>query len=421
MSIRANTPAPTASQMASRLDKVLRIGQACRVTTVCATFSQDVSAPFHKIQYDYTETKLKKEDERYTILTTRQPLEGITKHDKTGRRDPSAAVHQRQLNSSTRLLVIRRNHKKALQYWLDQDFSDTPMPTSNNMFDETSDFKALKQLAGKDAPDTLIEDGGYGIFEPAWNEWYLEKPTTNPEDESRYVKANLRSQTVLLDATYKKYVDVNTNSKIVQMWTSEMDVKKGNVPPHKKMEHFLLLKALNYLATREGVWNQVDKIKKLYDLVTGAPRCPDMMSFIRVVRNSTRLPQFWFKLKHKRKMMEGESIVLPVFMSTSNIDMDSSWFSQGPGSAASNVDSFDNVEPAALEEESEVDCCFVQVIVSKGTPMLPLGDFKSNNHQHENEILLPPGIELVLVSLGEEATVNRADVTIHTFITRVRG
>ena len=50
----------------------------------------------------------------------------------------------------------------------------------------------------------------------------------------------------------------------------------------------------------------------------------------------------------------------------------------------------------------------MKIIVPKGIPVLPLGDFDTNEHQHENEILLPPGIDLVFLEkydyeIGDEA------------------
>ena len=114
-------------------------------------------------------------------------------------------------------------------------------------------------------------------------------------------------------------------------------------------------------------------------------------------------------------MEPGDSIVLPVFMSTSNTDLVSSWIAQGPDSSASEVDGFDKKIEGLEPNEN---CCLIQVIVSKGTPMLPLMDFASNEHQHEKEILFPPGIELVF--LAEDMTeLTDQLITICTFITRV--
>lgn len=447
MSTRASAPAPTASQLASRLDRVLRTGQAYRATTVRAigklkeddetcnddnesallrgivdvSCLQNVSASFYKIQLDYSKNELQKAE--YALKrVTNQPLQGITKSNKTTYQKEAA--------------IKRRENKikgvEALQYWKNCDFSQIPMPTSEVMFypGVKNNYKALKERVGKRA----FLHADYPIFDPAWSEWYLKEPSQKIDESKKqnmyqhgigltkkpvkqplaYQDANLKSQTELLDTTYNEYVKENTDSKIVQMWTSEMD-EAGNTPPHKRMEDFLLLKAFHKRFSHE-TWEQGESVKQLYDIVTSAPRCPDMMSFIRVVRNDRRLPQFWFKLKHERKMQPGESVMLPVFMSTSNSDIELSWVNQGPNSVAAEADNIDMIEPTVF---GEAKCCFVQVIVSKGTPMLPLGDFNSNEHQHENEILLPPGIELVLLSSDGDVSVGADDINISTFITRV--
>lgn len=368
---------------------------------------QPLNHTYYNIQYNYTTNKLQREDQAHTRLTTTQPLEGIAKHSKTGHQDPARS--RKFIESSQRRLKQKKDDLNGLQYWKEQDFSQTPIPTSDEMFGNTEDFESFRERAGMDAHSPSKK---YHIFDPAWSEWY------DDSNEPNNLTARIKSQTDLLDATYNTYVKERSSSRIVQVWTSGMDDVKNVPPPHKMMEYTLLFKAFGYNATDEQVEIEGRSIRKLYNLVTEAPRCPDMMSFIRVVRNSTRLPQFWFKLKRKKEMQSGDSIVLPVFMSTSNTDLESSWMTQGPDSVASNVDEFDKNKGLGSSEEN---CCLIQVIVSKGTPMLPLGDFNSNKHQHENEILLPPGIELVLLSEDVAEMNEQQNLTIYTFITRVGG
>jgi hypothetical protein len=203
---------------------------------------------------------------------------------------------------------------------------------------------------------------GYPTFQSAWEGWYLDESDRQEIDKLRiekgqmpldtplaYQDANLKSQQDLLDSTYGEYVKGNTDSEIVATWTAEMD-KAGNTPPHKRMEHFLFLKAFKIKFSHD-IWDERGRVKELYDIVTRAPRCPDMMFFIRVVRNDTRLPQFWFKFKNKREMEPGDSVMLPVSMSTSNIDIEQSWFNQGPYSAAAEVDNIDIIKPTVFGGE----------------------------------------------------------------------
>ena len=136
-----------------------------------------------------------------------------------------------------------------------------------------------------------------------------------------------------------------------------------------------------------------------------------MMSFVRTVRHSKRLPSSWFFSINKKKI-QGESVILPTFFSTANLSMDTNYDGHGFYSVSADFD----------EYPAEANCCLIQVIVSKGVPMLPLGDFLSNDHAHENEILLPPGIELVY--LGDDVfELDDEDNFVHIecYVARVRS
>ena len=149
----------------------------------------------------------------------------------------------------------------------------------------------------------------------------------------------------------------------------------------------------------------------LYLLVTKAPRCPKMMSFVRTVRHSKRLPSSWFFSLNKKKIEKGESVILPTFFSTANLSIFTNYDSHGIDSVSADFD----------EYPAEKNCCVVQLIVSKGVPMLPLGDFKSNELAHENEILLPPGIELVYLGADVFEFDKDNDVHMECYVARVRS
>lgn len=309
---------------------------------------------------------------------------------------------ERHEKSAKHRLANTESHMKGIAYWMKQDYSMTSVKTADELFHAN-----YGKLDNRVSADLEIKPEPYPIFAPAWHVWYKDHEDPN-------YRVNIETQTALLDHTYEEYVRENTQSKAVQKWTKEED-ETAEAAPHQIMEDWLLKAARLYdpqkdrlVFSNEGV--TMSLMKNLYNLVTQAPRCPVMMSFVRTVIFETRLPNEWFKRKHRRKMEAGDSVVLPVFMSTSNMEISQSWYAHGPDSLG--------VHPFRQPTEN---CCVMQVIVSKGTPMLPLGDFKSNtDHAHENEILLPPGIELVY--LGDDVfDFNPVDyfVGIHTFITRV--
>lgn len=313
--------------------------------------------------------------------------------------------NDRQEESANRRLANAKRDVKGVDYWMNRDYSTASVKPADELFN--ANHGKLDHRVGTDLENTPEP---YPIFDSAWSVWY-------PDREDPDYKDNTKTQTALLDHTYKKYVGENTQSKVVQKWTKEKD-DSGHPAPHQIMEELLLRAAGLHneqkdgiVFTNEGVGKTTSLIKSLYNLVTQAPRCPVMMSFVRTVIFETRLPNDWFQRKHGRKMAAGDSVVLPVFMSTSNMDISKSWDAHGPYSLGVQSDTRQPTE----------NCCVMQVIVSKGTPMLPLGDFESNkDHAHENEILLPPGIELVY--LGDDVfDFHPVEffVGIHTFITRV--
>ena len=296
---------------------------------------QEVSAFFEDIQELEVEKELQKAIRRYE-----------SQKDADSLRVRRGA--EQKLENTTK-------SKEGFEFWKTQDFSDTPIPSALEIF--TNLKKIVRSPYKTGSPDV------YPIFEPAWAEFDVK------------IRENLDDQEHVLDETYKQYVNDHTNSSIVTDWTKEDD---GTSPtPHKDAETALLQRARLMGGEREPIrrWMQ-----DLYSLVTEAPRCPKMMSFVRTVRHSKRLPSSWFFSINKKKIQKGESVILPTFFSTANLSMDTNYDGHGFYSVSADFD----------EYPAEANCCLIQVIVSKGVPMLPLGDFLSNDHAHENEILLPP-------------------------------
>ena len=461
MSTRASAPVAAASQPTSRLDRVLRTGQAHRAATVCTigkpngeedecngendsawlrkiaglSCSQDVAAPYDKVQLGYTKNSIEKEEHSHKTLENRL-LQGITKEGDKKRSD-------HQLKRAIERISARKKDLKAVEYWQSQDFHTTRVPTAEEMFECTGHFAAFRAIVGNSGPLKEYDGATYPVLAPGWDDWYWDTPYPVPSKEEQaaddqrriaagrrparipldYVEQNLDWQASKLDDTYKAYVNEHTKSGVIELWTREMDASE-EPPPHKQMEAFLLDKAFKS-KRNPMVLDARHTTEQLYNMVTKAPRCPHMMSFIRVVRNDKRLPLSWFKRKYNQEMQPGESVMLPVFMSTSNTHFKDSWASQGPFSDAAAVDDTDGTVPTVYSAGGGFDpnptrCCCIQVIVTKGTPMLPLWNFKSNEHSHEQEVLLPPGVELVLLSRDDVVSMGgNEDVTICTFITRI--
>ena len=342
------------------------------------------------VQLQYSAKEHKKIDEKYKKLA-------------------GNFANKRQEDSANRNLAKKQKHVEGILYWMKQDYSATPVKTADELFNENANYIKLDNRVGTAIPDDLENTPErYLIFAPAGEAWY-------PDPKDPNYKDNSETQTKVLDDTYNEYVKENSQSSIVKTWTKEED-DPGTPAPHQIMEDWLLKEAGLYDAQKDRMIFMNTKpdvtrtsIKCLYNLVTRAPRCPVMMSFIRTVNFDTRLPNSWFERKHGRKMTAGDSVVLPVFMSTSNTNLSHSWHAHGPHSPGGQSDT----------RQPTANCCLIQVIVSKGTPMLPLGDFASNDHAHENEILLPPGIELVY--LADDVFEMDVDsfVYVHTFITRI--
>jgi hypothetical protein len=266
--------------------------------------------------------------------------------------------------------------KRAAEEWLQADFSATPLPSAADLFGGL----ASRVRSAQAAPSL--------VFDPAWSDY------DSPE--------NVEDQTDLLDAAYKSYVEEHARSSVVEIWTREAD---GSRPaPHQIADSFLLAVAgLGPKTSARPPW-----LERLYNLVTQAPRSPRAVSLFRTVRQESRRPSAWFERVNARSMKKGDVVVLPTFLSTANLTFSASWLQHGFGSVASEFD----------EEPAQPECCIVHIVVPKGVPMLPLGNFDSNKHQHENEVLLAPGIELVY--LGEDLAPVDDDVSIESYVARLR-
>ena len=345
----------------NRLDHALLVGLQMRMSN--ASLSSNVSALYEKVIIDSSEKELKRVQKKFNTLSGDGWRNG-----------------ERQKKLMTNWLRQKTEDVDAIRYWTAQDFTMVRVPTLQELFDP----KVYYYVGSATAKVS------YPYFREAYDAF--------DKDE------NYETQSELLDTTYEQYVATHTNSEIVKMWTMEAD-ETSNAPPHQVMEDKLLRDAKLFrpedfnmdIDSFDPFYENKNKfISELYALVTEAPRCPAIMSFVRTIQSKTRLPSTWFKRIHKREMELGESVKLPVFMSTSNLNLGSSWLAYGYASEGEN-------------------CCIMQIIVPKGIPMLPLYGFESNEHQHENEILLPPGIELVYTDYDDYTLGDNDDYVINTF------
>ena len=277
-------------------------------------------------------------------------------------------------------------HQKSVEEaykWVATDFEKKPMPPWKTLFEN---FAARMKVA--------VSREVVPIF----------YPTTI--DGDKQPNENVDTQAETMQERYKNYVSRHTHSLVVEEWTRERDEITFNAPPHQEMENLLLQKANvnnpNYTNTTLNDYNDtkatLDSIGKLYDLFIDAPRSSEMMCFSRTVRNRARLPSAWFKTVTKTDMKNGNCVMLPIFLSTSNLIPTVSSDQHGTSSPEVEYDSYE------APDRWDLPFYIMQIIVPKGMPMLPLFDFRSNEHAHENEVLLPPGIELVY--LGTDAAVD---------------
>lgn len=281
----------------------------------------------------------------------------------------------RQRATKLRMLERAIASSLAAEKWLQADFSETLLPSAAELFEGL--YQRVRSAQPAPPPP---------VFDPAWADF---------DDQE-----NVDDQTKLLDAAYDAYVKEHAQDDVVEIWTREAN---GRGPaPHQIADKYLLFQA--------GLGRQPDVkptwIEQLYSLVAEAPRCPRAVSLVRTVRQEARLPSAWFKRLTGERMKKGDVVVLPTFLSTANLTVDGSWLQHGFGSGGSQFD----------EEPAQSTCCIVHIVVPKGVPMLPLGDFESNEHQHENEVLLPPGIELVYLGVN----VSGNDVSMENYVARLR-
>lgn len=231
-------------------------------------------------------------------------------------------------------------------------------------------------------------------------------------------------QSKRISQEYGSYVTTHSADPIVELWTREDDennLEKGFLSaPHQIFDYYMLKNAGLYsnafdnfnpsdplASDGEAVWS---KIRALYQLVINAPRAPIPLLLVRTVRNRKRMPIGWFKTFTNQDMSPGDSIITPTFLSTSLHDVSQTWEMFGAHAPQAQYDAYQITE----------NCCIMQILVSKGVPMLPLGDFKSNEHAYENEVLLPPGIQLVLLDRsGVSETSTEEAIETYSFLARV--
>lgn len=234
------------------------------------------------------------------------------------------------------------------------------------------------------------------------------------------------SQSKLIYQAYENYVgkqDAQANA-VVELWTRENTESARDrgfqTAPHQIFDHYMLLNVgLNSHASpidfdltdelAQGGNPTWAKIRQLYRLVINAPRAPMPLLLFRTVRQTHRMPTAWFRARVDKEMGPGDSIITPTFLSTSLHPISHNWDMYGADAEEAAYDAY----------PVEKDCCIMQILVSKGVPMLPLGDFASNEHAYEHEVLLPPGIELVFLGDGVTEIEDWTYINTFSFIARV--
>lgn len=327
-----------------------------------------------------------------------------------------------------------KDQKYGLEYWNGQDFSKIEMPSAKKLFEFNKPSQKFYEwhIKGYDLPASLL----YPVFESEAAKWEEQDKEdqddaagSNDAVESMLFPTNLREQSELLEDAYKEYVNKTTEEfnkssgdSIIQLWTSEADKFKTYAPPHEKIEYVLLQRSKLYKESKDSndaipslnTSDTVDVLRqcvKLYDLVVNAPRCPQLMLFSRSVRRTARLPSEYFRRIHNQEMKPGQSVRLPNFMSTSTLTMETNFQMFGSGNYT-HVDTHP-------EEEA---CCMIRVFVPAGVPILPvfMYDEHHNQHQYENEVLLPPGVELVMLeTVGEFLLEDDTIIDIYSYIARI--
>ena len=208
------------------------------------------------------------------------------------------------------------------------------------------------------------------------------------------------------------YVDRHADSKHVNMWTQERDEVTGNAPPHRMIDQFLL-KLTKCDATndttidRTAIPDLSNTIEELYSLVVNAPRTPRPLMVIRSVRHEARLPTSWYNNLANKKMLVNDSIVLPTFLSTSILDDWTNWDAYGNDEDAREFDPW----PGSRDL-----CCMIRILIPTGIPVLPLFMWQQD-HDYENEVLLPPGLRLVYI--GEKFVDLEPEVETHDFVVKM--
>lgn len=247
-----------------------------------------------------------------------------------------------------------------------------------------------------------------------------------------------KHQMDLVYEAYKAYASANSRDEIVEWWTREDDPEQPGVltAPHHFADYFLMKGAFrdrtatdedksmwaplhlvrgedpqyNFTSLNADAKNDeqlLNKVARLYRLVVGAPRAPELLFLSRTVRGKHRLPTEWFKKLTRKRMKPGDSIITPSFMSTTLSNPRDNWRTHGPDSMY-----------AETEVTGEASCCSIWIAVCKGVPMLPLGDFDSNDHAYENEVLLPPGVTLVYMG-DDHMGGGKESITVHKFVARL--
>ena len=234
------------------------------------------------------------------------------------------------------------------------------------------------------------------------------------------------------DLVYKHYETYEPDPKAAQSigeWTAEAPDEHVS-PMHHVVTSYMLahvklsgphLEGKHWDSDKELRKKVRDTVQGLYKLIIEAPKAPFPLLLLRTVRQKAGLPTAWFRKLFKREMTPGDSMILPMFLSTTMLSYEDSWTAHGPdafGAHTPNDDFYPSVDGDG--------CCMMQILVSPGVPMLPLAEFEGNEHAQEQEVLLPPGIELVFMNEEDGAVItpdesfeDETSVKMYSFLARV--
>lgn len=334
-------------------------------------------------------------DKSYTDVLREENDNNVDRTERrlqdTRSRGITKPVRPNVLRAAQNALDRARGKTRALESWLALDFGTRPMPRFEDLFTNLSNIVRAS----------------------------TQKPVSPYFDVASFTNdADQQQQIKLLDDTYNAYVTARTNSEQVARWVQERG-EDGDAAPHEILTLYMLRQARVTSRKDEMIAMDIDPFEPLanrsrlrawanalYTLLIEAPRTTEPILLVRSVRSAHRSPTAWFRTATGSPMNTGNAIVLPTFWATSTLDQASNWLQHGPPALQTD-------DPTEVEDET---CCMLLIAVPAGIPVLPLYDFKANDeHAHEHEVLLPPGIELVFCGMDEYQINGSANGANHTY------